>query len=104
MCIYPWRLVSKKFKEILEEFKDDNASFHPISIYSEDNNFKEYYILHFVKTIGFDEDGLSKNISAIKNYHFQAFDDSTTGNFFVSELIKHEIMKNKLTGIHFSKL
>ncbi|WP_291131249.1 hypothetical protein [Flavobacterium sp. UBA7682] len=105
MCINPWRIVSKKLKYILDEFKDDNTFFYSINLFCKEKKLsEEYFILHFRKTAGFNESDFSDSLNKVKNFHFQGFDDSITGVFFVSELVKIKIEANNLTGMSFDKL
>ncbi len=108
MSVYPWRFVSEKLKSILDEFnKSEHIYFHPVKIIDDNTKIaKLYYILHFKKTIDFEESDstLLEATKEINKFPFQAFSDSITGTFFVSDQVKRVIEEENITGIDFDKL
>lgn len=105
MCIYPWRIISADFKELLESYKDEHACFYEIDVYAPNgNSHRKYFALHFVQTAAFTEKEFKANPNLANGIHFQSFSDGITGTFFVSEPLKKLIEAHKLSGIYFHPL
>ncbi|MFT3796135.1 hypothetical protein [Flavobacterium sp.] len=103
MCLYPWETISKKFKELLEQYCGSNLYFHPITV-DDGQTSKPYFIMHFKQTVGFNKSAFPDNKALLAGKQVEAFDDSITGVFFVSETVKRHIESEKLTGMYFDPL
>ena len=108
MTYFPWRVISEKFYKILKKYNNDESIyFYPITI-----GKNAYFIFHFnllsdvldEKQTIYSGDFIKTpvlNKLKIDKHIFNYREIVQTGTFCISEMVKLELEKNKISGCFF---